>query len=98
MTCVSDKSGSASSGVLTTAYTPASTTNRVAIRIKTGLRADHSIVLVSMMMLHCRLRFLRGRLRFRPGWLLGLLGCRGRCSAMLMGRIAQGRFQVAFGI
>src|SRR5450755_2985537 len=47
MTCTSDRSGSASSGVFVTATTPPMTTNKVASRIRNGFLPDHWMILAS---------------------------------------------------
>src|SRR5487761_2286918 len=48
ITCTSDKSGIASSGVCSTAYTPAAVTNSVARSTRKTLRTDHSMMRPSM--------------------------------------------------
>src|SRR3954468_21258554 len=48
MTCTSERSGKASSGVLSTATTPAITTNSVATSTRNGLRPDQPMTRESM--------------------------------------------------
>src|SRR5690606_13823497 len=95
MTCTSDRSGWASSGVFITAYTPAAITATVMTSTRTTLRTDHSMIRPSMSVLPVRIF---SRHLVSGVWIPG-----GRCVAVVRvtGRrpeSLQRRLEVAFGI